>query len=166
MRAARIEPGWWARLVAAINPYSLDSRLLAGDSPADSPELAARYQRLVDPRHLRQLADQARASRGGGLDSRPLQPSLAPGTAAAWRDPQEPVAAAGPLPRFAEESQLQPRGLILAERLLSDGTSPLYAGELMFGEDERPSVEIAARRLARLSDRLDAVMEECGTAGA
>ena len=57
MRTARIEPGWWARLVAAINPYSLDSRLLAGDSPADSPELAARYQRLVDPRHLRQLAD-------------------------------------------------------------------------------------------------------------
>jgi hypothetical protein len=138
-------PRWLLRLRVALSKQSLDSRLLAGESPAESPELGERYAQLQRPQYRRGLAerlehivDVARAPdwlncrsarvplrRREIRQNRPLLLALS-------RD-------------LVEEAKVQPRGVILTDRLLSDGCSPLYEGELLFATEGRPSVELAVR---------------------
>jgi hypothetical protein len=116
--------GWRARLSAAVRRRSLDRRLLDGESPATSGELSERAQRLLSPTNRRRLAEsfekvaeaasqpprltaQVPLRRRDILENRPLLLSLS-------RDLE------------ADES-VNPRGVILASRLLCDGGSPLYS---------------------------------------
>jgi hypothetical protein len=50
-------PRWLLRLRVALSKQSLDSRLLAGESPAESPELGERYAQLQRPQYRRGLAE-------------------------------------------------------------------------------------------------------------
>lgn len=139
-------PSWLLRLLVGVKRYSLDSRLLAGESPAESAELAERYAQLLDQHYLRALSE--------GLEQ-VVDRAQAP----AWLNRRSPRI---PLRRgevgenrslllalsrdLVEQSPPQPRGVILADRLLRDGCSPLYAGDLLFAQEERPSVEVAVRQ--------------------
>jgi hypothetical protein len=145
---ARPSEGWrWLlRPLVALKKYSLDRRLLAGERPSDSAELAERRAQLLEPRHRHDLADR-------------LEQVVEEAWKPAWLSPFSPKV---PLRRreirrnrslllalardLREESSPELRGVILADRLLTDGGSPLYAGEVVLVEDERLPVEIAVRQ--------------------
>lgn len=140
--------GWQGRLVrlrAALQHDSLDSRLLAGEPPSASPELEERCARLLDPRYRRELAK--------GLE-RVVEDASQPDRVCR-RTPRVPlrrreIKEVRPLlltlsRDLVEEPQVALRGVIMVDRLLRDGTSPLYAGELLFPTEHRESVEIAVR---------------------
>jgi len=137
---------WLLRPLVALKKHSLDSRLLAGERPSESAELAERRAQLLDPRHLRQLADRfeyvvEEAWKPAWLSAR--SPRVPLRRHEIRRNRSMLLALSRDL---RQETSPELRGVILADRLLSDGNSPLYAGELVFGEDERPSVEIAVRQ--------------------
>ena len=113
-----------ARMRALVHRRLLDSMLADGADPVSSPELALRAARLTAPRHRRKLAD--------GFDeaislAERREPRL---TAAPPLARREIRAARGALRELSgalrSERRVAPAGVALAQRLLTDGTGPLY----------------------------------------
>jgi hypothetical protein len=113
-----------AGAVARVLPDRLDRALIAGSDPAASDQLAARAAALTSRRFRTLLADglermpQAAEREPGRLRVRPRRHVLA--NATALLELAELLRSAAPL--YAS-------GIALANRLLTDGTGPAYAGD-------------------------------------
>ena len=110
---------------AALKRGALDRRLLAGESPAASPELAKRAQCLLDRGARKEIATAMRETIAASLD-----PAEGPSSRASLnRD--EILASQFMLLELAailERPELTSiRGVIMARRLVTDMRSPLYA---------------------------------------
>jgi hypothetical protein len=121
--------GGWGRgvrlaLIARWRAGELDRQLAEGASPAASPLLAIRGQRLTSPRFRERLAaGLTRAVRDAD--------ATAPGFSAAVRPHRREVIAARTViaildRRLRGAEPVSARGVALLELLLTDGTSPLY----------------------------------------
>jgi hypothetical protein len=113
------------RLIARVRARSLDERLLAGERPEESRQLMARSARLLDPGYrsdvaaaLRKMLDDAEHARRIFLK-----------TQVQLREPKI-IAVRSEIRELADELEadavVSPRGVILADRLIRDGDSPLF----------------------------------------
>jgi hypothetical protein len=103
---------------------ALDRRLADGASPAESPELARRARQVTSPRFraglaasLRAVVDNAERPRRG------LSPVVPVRRDAVLAERELILELAAEL---ESADDLKPRGIVLIERLLGDGASPLY----------------------------------------
>jgi hypothetical protein len=141
-----IPPSGWARLIdriiARVCARSLDDELLNGGFDHGSPAVLLRRARLLHHRYrsavahaLRRLIDETRVGRRNAYATRvPVKV-------------REVLRNASLILALADEVEhdeaVSPRGVILAERLITDGQSPVYG--LNFGEPREASVESAVR---------------------
>jgi hypothetical protein len=137
------------RLSARIHRWAIDDRLLAGAPVNGSPVTRARLARLLDHDYRHRVADALRRmlatatrrypNRFGAqiplqvhevLETAPLILKLAT--------------------ELEREDAVNPRGVILADRLIRDGESPIYWRCKMAAEADPPSVDVeSAVRHAR-----------------
>jgi hypothetical protein len=115
--------GW---LTDLFSKRSIDDGLLRGELSPDSGEGRARAEQLLSPRHR---AKSAKALRGLVEEARRPAPSFVNANLRVQRFPirenQELILT---LARELEElAVVNPRGVILADRLVQDGASPAYA---------------------------------------
>jgi hypothetical protein len=116
------------RLTDLFSKRSVDDRLLSGELSAESREGKRRVERLVSRRHRRQTA---KALRDLVQESTHRSPSLLNANLpiearAVWTNAERILALADQL---EEAPEVDPRGVILCDRLLTDGASPAYAAE-------------------------------------
>jgi hypothetical protein len=113
------------RLLARVRARSLDERLLAGARPEESRQLTARSAILLEPEYrsevaaaLREMLDDAEHARRIFLKAQ-----------VRLREP-EIIAARSLIRDLADQLEsdpaVSPRGVILADRLIRDGDSPLF----------------------------------------
>ncbi|HSD25329.1 MAG TPA: hypothetical protein VLB79_13495 [Solirubrobacterales bacterium] len=123
--------GWLSRL---FGRRELDDRLLNGELSPDSGEGRARAEQLVSPRHrakcaqaLRELVEEAQKPRSSLFNANlRIQRALI----------RENQALILTLARELEElPAVNPRGVILADRLINDGASPVYITEAAIEEN-------------------------------
>jgi hypothetical protein len=131
-------------LMARLRGWSIDEKLLAGRAADGDPVISARVTRLGDSRHR---AAVAAALRGMIWRARNHHPGR----------PEAPVRLRQVLelaPLFLSladeveaDEEVSPRGVILADRLIRDGTSPVYwRGDMSISaEAALRSVELAVR---------------------
>jgi hypothetical protein len=137
------EPRLRERLLARLRARSIDESLLAGGSHNGNPVTLARRSRLLDRRYRAMLA---RALRKMLEAARRRQ--LSPFVAQIPLQLQE-VLETEPLiltlaTELEEEERVSPRGVILAERLIRDGDSPVYwRGDVEMRKNPVESVEVA-----------------------
>jgi hypothetical protein len=117
--------GWLTRL---FGKRSTDERLLAGELSPETGEGRARAEQLVSRRHR---ARSAKALRDLVAESTHRAPSLLNANLpiqarAVWENAELILALAQEL---EESPAVDPRGVILTDRLLTDGASPAYAPE-------------------------------------
>ena len=117
--------GWLTNL---FSKRPLDDRLLAGELSPDTGEGRARAERLISRRHR---AHSAKALRDLVAESTHRAPSLFNANLpiqarAVWENAELILALAQDL---EELPSVDPRGVILTDRLLTDGASPAYAVE-------------------------------------
>jgi hypothetical protein len=135
-----------ARLLARVRGRAIDDQLLAGRTPNGNPVALARLTRLLDIRYrskladaLRRLLDAARRPRVNRFVAQlPLQ----------TREVLETEPLILQLAEELEEDEaVSPRGVILADRLIRDGASPVYwrCGMAMEANPPEESVETAVR---------------------
>jgi hypothetical protein len=115
--------GW---LTDLFSKRSIDDGLLKSELSPDSGEGRARAEQLLSPRHR---AKSAKALRGLVEEARRPAPSFVNANLRVQRFPirenQELILT---LARELEElAVVNPRGVILADRLVQDGASPAYA---------------------------------------
>ena len=115
--------GW---LTDLFSKRSIDDGLLRGELSPDSGEGRARAEQLLSPRHR---AKSAKALRGLVEEARRPAPSFVNANLRVQRFPirenQELILT---LARELEElAVVNPRDVILADRLVQDGASPAYA---------------------------------------
>ena len=113
------------RLIARMRGWAIDERLLAGQPADGDPVTAARLSHLLDPGYRATIAEGLRkmlwVARG-----RRLSPFLAQ-IPLRVREVLEMEPLILTLARELEEEEtVSPRGVILADRLIRDGDSPLY----------------------------------------
>jgi hypothetical protein len=111
------------RVRVLLSRGRLDALLLGGVDLDGSPELALRAAQLTSSRHRRALANSLGAVLGAAEGDRPRSAAvpLARGEVRAAR------AALGELEQaLRERATVEPAGVVLTERLLTDGTGPLY----------------------------------------
>ncbi|MGA8925758.1 MAG: hypothetical protein WB462_06005, partial [Solirubrobacterales bacterium] len=122
------------RLTNLFSKHSIDDRLLAGELSAESGQGKARAEQLVSPRHraksaeaLRNLVEEAQRPHASLFNANlRVQRALI-------RDNQPLILT---LARELEElPSVDPRGVILADRLILDGTSPVYTSESAIQEN-------------------------------
>ena len=113
------------RLQVLWSRGSLDERLASGIDPGSDPALLLRARQLRSERHRSRLAswverlvEESDAPERAGLTSK--VPIVRENVAEA-RDSLLSVAHL-----LRDEEQVRPRGIAMVERLLTDGTSPLY----------------------------------------
>jgi hypothetical protein len=121
---------WWRAPIGVhvrvlLHRTRLDNALLDGADPASSPELGLRARQLTATRHRRVLADSLdevmRIAEG------PKAPRLAASAPLVRADVRAARGALLDLGRSLQrEGEVNPAGVILAERLLTDGSGPLY----------------------------------------
>lgn len=113
------------RIVARLRAHSIDDRLLAGELPEGNAETRARCTRLLDRTYRSAVADQLRelveaAERAERNRFRAQIPIREP----------EVSEARNLILDLADEVEgdpsVRPRGVILADRLIRDGDSPVY----------------------------------------
>jgi hypothetical protein len=114
------------RLTDLFSKRSLDDRLLSGELSPDSGEGRARTEQLLSARHR---AKSAKALRGLVEEARRPAPSFVNANLRVQRFPiRESQELILTLARELEElAVVDPRGVILADRLIQDGASPAYA---------------------------------------
>jgi hypothetical protein len=114
------------RLSDLFHRHSIDDRLLAGELSTDSGEGKARAEQLLSPRHRAQCA---KALRGLVEEAERPAPSFFNANLRVQRWPiRENQAQILTLARELEElAVVNPRGVILADRLVKAGESPAYA---------------------------------------
>jgi hypothetical protein len=113
------------RLLARVRAHSLDDRLLAGAEPEASRQLRARSARLVEPGYrsevasaLRQMLDDAEHARRIFLKAQVrLREFQIIEARSLIRDLADQLEA---------DPAVSPRGVILADRLIRDGNSPMF----------------------------------------
>jgi hypothetical protein len=143
----RIPPPGWARptdrIMARLRARSIDDALLRGAADG-SPVVLVRRARLLHRRHrsavaasLRKLVDTARRRQPNFFSAKlPLKA-------------QDVLASAPLVLTLADELErgesVSPRGVILAERLITDGDSPVYAPDPIHHPPEL-TVESAVKR--------------------
>ncbi len=102
----------------------LDAMLARGAAAEESPELTLRAAQLTGRRHRATLADSledvVRTAEGHGL-RRTVRPPLAGGEVRAAR-----AALLGLAYQLRQSAGVQPAGVVLTQRLITDGTGPLY----------------------------------------
>jgi hypothetical protein len=113
------------RLLARVRARSLDDRLLAGESPEESRQLMARSARLLEPGYRSEVAAALREM----LDAAEHARRIFMKAQLRLREPQ--IIAAGSLIRdladqLEADAAVSPRGVILADRLVRDGESPMF----------------------------------------
>lgn len=107
-----------------IHAHRLDAMLLEGADPAESPELAARARQLTSMSYRQALAqsiEQILTVAEGRAKLAAALPSVAKHDIVAAR-----AALVGLIQALVAEQTVEPAGVVLAERLLADGLSPLY----------------------------------------
>ena len=118
-------PGFMDRTLARVRAHSLDERLLAGAPPEESRLMMARSAELLDP-HNR--ADVARALREM-LDAAEHARRIFMKAQVRLRD-IEIIHAGSSIRDLCDELEgsmpVAPRGVILADRLIRDGESPMF----------------------------------------
>lgn len=135
---AETAPRVGARLRARLHAGRLDGRLADGTDPHESPELALRAHRLTARSHRRRLAEslEQAVDTAAGCEVRV--------SAAAPLARREVRAARAGLLELAaalrSDGEVSPAGVALAQRLLTDGSGPLYVTS---GHD---ALWLAARR--------------------
>jgi hypothetical protein len=113
------------RLLARVRARSLDDRLLAGEQPEKSRQLTARSARLLEPGYRSEVAAALREM----LDAAEHAKRIFLKAQVRLREPQ--IIAAGSVIRdiadqLEAEAAVSPRGVILADRLVRDGDSPMF----------------------------------------
>jgi hypothetical protein len=113
------------RLLARVRARSLDDRLLTGERPEESRQLMARSAILLEPGYRSEVA---RALRGA-LDAAEHARRIFLKAQVRLRDVE--IIRAGTLIRdladqLEGDAAVSPRGVILADRLVRDGDSPLF----------------------------------------
>ena len=116
------------RLTDLFSKRSTDDRLLTGELSPDTGKGRARAEELVSRRHrgrsakaLRDLVQES-TRRAPGL----FNATLPVNARAVWANAELILALASELD---ELPSVDPRGMILTDRLLTDGASPVYAIE-------------------------------------
>jgi hypothetical protein len=116
------------RLTDRFSRRSIDDRLLTGELSPETGVGKARAEQLLSPRHR---ARSAKALKGLVRESTRPAPGLFNATlpveaGAVWENAELILALAGEL---EELPAVDPIGVILADRLVKDGGSPVYAAE-------------------------------------
>lgn len=108
-----------------LHRATLDRRLAGGADPATSQELAGRASKLVSRRHRRVLAaGLRRVLRTACEPTRGLSVAVPPQR----REVLDAQSVLGEIAELLEgEDEVSARGVALIDRLLTDGTSPIYA---------------------------------------
>jgi hypothetical protein len=113
------------RLLARIRARTLDDRLLAGERPEASRQLRARSAVLLEPAYRSEVA----AALMDALDAAEHAKRIFLKAQVRLREP-EIIAVRSEIRDLAEQleadSAVDPRGVILADRLIRDGDSPLF----------------------------------------
>ena len=134
-----------SRLTDLFSKHSLDDRLLTGELSPDSGQGKARAEQLLSARHraqsakaLRDLVEEAQEPRASLLNANlRVQRVLI----------RENEALILTLARELEElAVVNPRGVILADRLIKDGQSPVYTTEAAMEEHGRLVREVERTR--------------------
>jgi hypothetical protein len=113
------------RLIARMRGWAIDERLLAGQPADGDPVTAARLSHLLDPGYRATIAEGLRKMLSVARGRR-LSPFLAQ-IPLRVREVLEMEPLILTLARELEEEEtVSPRGVILADRLIRDGDSPLY----------------------------------------
>jgi hypothetical protein len=123
-------PGIRARIRVWFRRASLDGLLAKGVTPAESPELAHRAMQLTRARHRRALAkslEEALSVAQGERRWRTACPPLATRDVRASRSELIQLAQV-----LRENRDVYASGVALTQRLLTDGTGPLY----LYGRDD------------------------------
>jgi hypothetical protein len=134
------------RAIARLRGRAIDDQLLAGRSANGDPVTLARLSRLLDIRYRAMIAEALRrmleAARKRRLNHFVAQVPLR----------TQEVLETEPLiltlaRELEEEEAVSPRGVILADRLIRDGASPLYWRSDVRDrpEDVEESVEVAVK---------------------
>jgi hypothetical protein len=113
------------RLLARVRARSLDDRLLAGERPEESRQLMARSARLLEPGYRSEVAAALRDM----LDAAEHARRIFLKAQVRLREPQI-IAARSLIRDLADQLEadpaVSPRGVILANRLVRDGDSPMF----------------------------------------
>ena len=134
-----------SRLTDLFSKHSLDDRLLTGELSPDSGRGKVRAEQLLSARHraqsakaLRDLVEEAQEPRASLLNANlRVQRVLI----------RENEALILTLARELEElAVVNPRGVILADRLIKDGQSPVYTTEAAMEEHGRLVREVERTR--------------------
>jgi hypothetical protein len=108
-----------------VRAHSLDDRLLAGERPEASRQLMARSAILLEPGYRAEVAAALREM----LDAAEHARRIFMKAQVRLREPQI-VAARSQIRELADQLEadaaVSPRGVILADRLIRDGDSPLF----------------------------------------
>src|SRR6266540_2446181 len=118
-------PGFWDRILARIRARTLDERLLAGARPEESRLLMARSAILLDPENrsdvakaLTEMLDAAEHARMNYMRAQLVLRDFELVKARSQiRDLTDALEGNAPV---------SPRGVILADRLIRDGGSPMF----------------------------------------
>lgn len=113
------------RLIARVRAHSLDERLLAGERPEGSRQLRARSAILLEPGYRSEVAAALREA----LDAAEHARRIFMKAQLRLREPQIIVAGSqirDLADRLEAAAAVNPRGVILADRLIRDGDSPLF----------------------------------------
>jgi hypothetical protein len=143
-RFARAESTPVNRLRARLRAWTIDDQLLAGMPPDGNPVTLARLSRLLDVDYRAKIADALRRLVEAAR-RRQLNPFLAQ-VPLRFQEVLDSESLILTLARDLEEEEaVSPRGVILADRLIRDGASPLYwrSGIKVGSEGEEQSVEVA-----------------------
>jgi hypothetical protein len=119
--------GWYQalRLRVIWSHCSLDTKLAAGVDPAGDPALILRAAQLRSPRHRRRLAASVERLVGDAHAARPPAFTVAvPIVREQILEARDSLLFLAHLLRYAD--RLQPRGVAMVQRLLTDGGSVLY----------------------------------------
>ena len=136
-----------SRLTDLFSKHSLDDRLLTGELSPDSGQGKVRAEQLLTARHrahsanaLRDLVEEAQQPRASLLNANlRIQRALI----------RENQALILTLARELEELvAVNPRGVILADRLIKDGESPVYITEAAIEEHGKLAGEVERARAA------------------
>lgn len=113
------------RVLARLRGRSIDNRLLAGELPEASAETRVRCDRLLDAHYRDDVADALRRVVDAAEEDRryPFSSRL--------HLRREEIREAGPLilglaDEVEHDPSVRPRGVIMADRLIRDGDSPVY----------------------------------------
>jgi hypothetical protein len=113
------------RFLARVRGHSLDERLLAGERPEESRRLMARSAILLEPRYRSEVAGALREALDAAEHARRIflkaQVRLRELEIIAARSQIRDLA-----DRLEGDATVDPRGVILADRLIRDGDSPLF----------------------------------------